>query len=250
LLVLAHTYIMGGAFSSSKSAAANHQKKSINRAVAQSQITDVDRAILDLKNARDRLTKYNVSLEKSIEQLVQRAKAAKETNRTSTALGLLRLKKYKQVQVESCQTQLLNVHQLLGTIDSQQRNADIVQSMKAGKDALAKLHAETTVEHVLDLMDAIQEEHALEQEYTAIINGAVPSLTVDQEEAVELELAALQAEMDGTDVQQQPVVASTEDKIFMPEVPNNPLPQIEQEPEKKTQTPQKQKQPERVPIAG
>jgi hypothetical protein len=226
---------MGGAFSSSTAA----NKKSTNRALAQSQITEVDRAILDLKNARDRLTKYNASLETSIEKLVQRAKAAKEAKRTQTALGLLRLKKYKQAQVESCQTQLLNVHQLIATIDSQQRNADIVQSMKAGKDALAKLHAETTVEDVLNLMDAIQEEHALEQEYTDIINGAVPNLTADQEEAVELELAALQAEMEGTTTQP---VASKEDKIDLPIVPNNPLPQLE--------TPSPQKQPERVPIAG
>jgi Snf7 len=227
---------MGGAFSSSTTA---KNSKSTNRAMAQSQITDVDRAILDLKNARDRLTKYNASLETSIEKLVQRAKAAKEANRTQTALGLLRLKKYKQAQVESCQTQLLNVHQLIATIDSQQRNADIVQSMKAGKDALAKLHAETTVDDVLNLMDAIQEEHALEQEYTDIINGAVPSLTADQEEAVELELAALHAEMDGTTTQP---VASKEDKGDLPIAPNNPLPQVE------TTTPQKQ--PERVPIAG
>ncbi|CAB9523976.1 body protein 6 [Seminavis robusta] len=225
---------MGGAFSSSSKSTTN--KKSI----AQSQVTDVDRAILDLKNARDRLTKYNASLETSIEKLVERAKAAKEAGRTQTALGLLRLKKYKQAQVESCQTQLLNVHQMIETIDSQQRNAQLVESMKAGKDALAKLHAETTVDDVLNLMDEISEQHGVEQEITDVINGAVPSLTADQEEAVEAELAALEAELAGT----TPTTTTTTEKLDLPIAPGDALPEIKQP------VAEAKKQPERVPIAG
>lgn len=221
---------MGGTFSSSSSA---KKTAAANRSMAQSQITDVDRAVLDLKNARDRLTKYNKELDTSIEKLMQRAKAAKEAKRTQTALGLLRLKKYKQTQVENVQTQLLNIHQMIGTIDSQQQNAQIVQSMKAGKQALAKLHEETTVDEVLHLMDEIAEQHEMEQEITEVINGAVPSLTADQEEAVEAELEALVAEMEGTQTD-----------LVMPEVPADKLPEVVA-PEKKAE-----KQPERVPIAG
>lgn len=225
---------MGGALSSSSG---NAQKKAAaNRSQAQSQITDVDRAILDLKNTRDRLTKYNNELEVSIEKLIQRAKAAKEAKRTQTALGLLRLKKYKQTQVENVQTQLLNVHQMIGTIDSQQQNAQLVQSMKAGKEALAKLHAETTVDEVLNLMDEIAEQHEVEQEISEIINGAVPSLTLDQEEAVEAELAALMVEM-GVQEEAKP-------DLVLPEVPSDKLPEVVA-PEKTAE-----KQPERVPIAG
>ena len=227
---------MGGTFSSNNKKATASQ----NRSHAQSQITEVDRAILDLKNTRDRLTKYNNELETSIEKLLERARAAKEAKRTQTALGLLRLKKYKQSQVETVQTQLLNVHQLIGTIDSQQRNTQIVQSLKAGKEALAKLHQETTVEDVLNLMDEIAEQHEVEQEITEIINGAVPSLTADQEEAVEAELEALMAQMEGQQQQQQQDV-----DLVMPQVPGHKLPEVVQ-PEKK---PEKQ-QPERVPIAG
>lgn len=233
---------MGGAFSSSNSNNNNNAKKAAaNRSMAQSQITDVDRAVLDLKNARDRLTKYNNDLETSIEKLIQRAKAAKEAKRMPTALGLLRLKKYKQAQVENVQTQLLNVHQLIGTIDSQQRNAQIVQSMKAGKEALAQLHKETSVDEVLNLMDEISEQVEVEQEINEIINGAVPSLTADQEEAVEAELAALAAEMEGTTTE-----IKAEDLVnTLPLAPGHTLPEVV-EPEKKPE----EKKPERVPIAG
>jgi len=221
---------MGGALSSN----GGGNKK----AAAQAQITDVDRAILDLKNTRDRLTKYNLALEKSSEKLMERAKAAKQAGHTKTALGLLRLKKYKQSQVEQVQTQLLNVHQMIETIDSQQRNSQIVESMKAGKQALAKLHEETTVEDVLTLMDEITEQHAMEEEIANAINDAMPNaLSAAQEEAVEAELAALEAEIQGT------TVDAGQTSLEMPAVPTDKLPELQQ--------PVKQEQePERVPIAG
>lgn len=206
---------MGGAFSS------NSNGDSSTKKPPGGSITDVDRSMLDLKNARDRLTKYNKSLEVSIEKLVERAKLAKQQNQTQTALGLLRLKKYKQSQVENVQQQLLTVHEMIGTIESQQQNAVLVKSMKAGKDALAKLHAETSVEDVLQLMDDIADQNTVEQEITDIIHNAVPSLSLEQEEAVELELQALEAEMLGgpTTITPTPV---------LPEVPTKPLPEVQQ----------------------
>ena len=232
---------MGGAFSSSGSSG-SAAKKSTTSSKTAGQITEIDRAILDLKNTRDRLTKYNVQLELSIEKLLDRARAAKDQGRTQTALGLLRLKKYKQTQVEQVQTQLLNVHQLIETIDSQQRNTQIVASLKAGKEALAQLHKETTVEDVLQLMDEIQEQHAVEQEITDVINGAVPTLTADQEEAVEAELEALQMELQGDKTQVEQA------DLILPHAPTDKLPEIKQlQPAKTTTTEQ---QPERVPIAG
>ena len=213
------------------------------KAAAQSQITDIDRAVLDLKNTRDRLTKYNVQLETSIEKLMIKARAAKDQNKTKTALGLLRLKKYKHAQVEQVQAQLLNVHKMIGSIDSQQQNNQIVLSLKAGKDALAKLHQETTVDDVLALMDEVQEQNAMEQEINDVLNGAVPMLSADQEEAVEAELAALQQEM----MQETPTATTTkQDDLVLPDVPDGTLPKLEQKPVAEKPT----KQPERVAIAG
>jgi len=229
-------------------------KPSLNndkRAQAQAQITDIDRAVLDLKNTRDKLTKYTVQLETSIEKLMIRAKTAKEQNKPKTALGLLRLKKYKQAQVESVQTQLLNVHTMIGSIDSQQQNNQIVISLKAGKDALAKLHQETTVEDVLDLMDEIKEQNEMEQEINDVLNGAVPTLTADQEVAVEAEFAALQAEMEGTTTTTAPAATEKEEEkvndLDMPQVPDDKLPELK---EPKVAEKIKQQQSQRVALPG
>ena len=87
--------------------------------------------------------------------------------------------------------------------------------MRTGKDALQKMHEETSVEDVLDLMDAIQEQNQIEQEISDILAGVPSTLSVADEAAVERELEALM--MAG-----EPV-ASTVDTL--PEVPTTlPLP--------------------------
>ena len=217
------------------------KKTSSKKAQAQSQITDVDRAVLDLKNTRDKLTKYNVQLETSIEKLMTRARLAKDQGKTKTALGLLRLKKYKQGEVEKVQAQILNVHKMIGSIDSQQQNNQIVLSLKAGKDALAQLHKETTVDDVLTLMDEIQEQNEMEQEINDVLNGVVPMLSADQEEAAEAELAALEQEMMGDTT--TPAEAAD---LQLPDVPDAALPKLDEKPVAETSN----KQPERVAIAG
>jgi hypothetical protein len=81
------------------------------------------------------------------------------------------------------------VLQMVETIDSKQNDSAVLQAMAIGKDTLKKMHEETTVEDVLELMDQVSEE-MLWNKSAEILQG-VPMLSVDQEEAVEAELLAL-----------------------------------------------------------
>jgi division protein CdvB (Snf7/Vps24/ESCRT-III family) len=203
---------MGGVFSSS-----SKQK------AAGGSISDVDRAVLDLKNARDRLSRYRSKLEKEEVQLMQRAKEAKEKGQTQRALGLLRLRRYKQQELKNVEAQLLTVLQMVNTIDSKQNEQEILAALKTGKDALQKMHQETSVEDVLELMDQVAEENEVESEINSIL-ARVPSLSVDDETAVEAELEALQESI------QAP-------KVDLPTVPSTKLP------EQKESVPTKQEEP-------
>jgi charged multivesicular body protein 6 len=193
-------------------------------------ISSVDRSMLDLKNARDRLSKYKAKLELDESKLVSRAKAAKQAGQTSTALGLLKLKKYKQREMESVEGQLLTVLQMCQTIDSNQNQSQVLSAMAQGKDALAKMHATTTVDDVLDLMDQIQEQHELEKEISDILQN-VPELSVEDEAAVEAELEALiiaqQQQQQSTTTTEFPTAPTTKPEV-LPTVPTtNLLPQAE-----------------------
>ena len=194
---------MGGGFSKSKSAP-----------VKKPTITAIDRTVLDLKNARDRLQRYRLKLEADDEKLVQQARKARDAGKKERALGLLRLRKYKQAQASSCEDQLLNVTQMVETIGSKQNENAVLEAMAAGKNTLKKMHEETTVDDVLNLMDEIQEEAQVEQEIAEILHG-VPELSPADEEAVEAELEAMMVEMNG------------ETPIHLPEAPSDKLPEIE-----------------------
>merc|ERR1719343_1342691 len=155
-------------------------------------ISATDRATLDLKNARDRLQKYKTRLENDDIKIIARAKKAKSEGNTKAALNLLKIRKLKTREVESVEAQLLNVMQMVQTIDSKQNEVQVLAAMKEGKDTLQRLHEETTLDDVLNLMDEIQEQNELEQEMNDILMGAnVGSLTVEDDAAIEAELEAL-----------------------------------------------------------
>ena len=203
---------MGGIFSSSPSS--NKPKGG--------SISDVDRAVLDLKNARDRLTRYRVKLERDEAKLLQRAKEAKDAGQTQRALGLLRLRRYKQTELQNVEGQLLTVLQMVGTIDSKQNEQELLAALKTGKDALQKMHQETTIDDVLELMDQVQHENQVEEEINSILQD-VPSLSIEDEEAVKAELEALQKSM------QEP--------LELPHVPSNKLPETKEPIPTKNQVP-------------
>ena len=179
---------MGGA--SSKSSATTKKAPRGNA----SSISNVDRAILDLKNTRDKLKRYQAKLELDEKKLVARAKVAKEAGQTKTALNLLRLRKYKQNEASQVEGQLLNVLQMVQTIDSKQNETQVLDALRVGKEALQRMHEEVTIDDVVTLMDDIAEQNEVEREISDILAG-VPNLSAEDEDIVEAELEALIQEM-------------------------------------------------------
>lgn len=192
-------------------------------------ISATDRATLDLKNARDRLQKYKSRLERDDAKIVARAKKAKADGNTKAALNLLKIRKLKTREVEYVEAQLLNVMQMVQTIDSKQNEAQVLAAMKEGKDTLQRMHEETTVDDVLNLMDEIQEEHELEQEMNNVMVGAnISSLTAEDDAAIEAELEALmgiaptQKEEEPPAAEELPVAPDTQP---LPQAPSTKLPE-------------------------
>jgi len=180
---------MGGVFSSSSDHNTTTKKK---QKIPPQQISNVDRATLDLKNARDKLQRYKTKLEQDDARIVERAKKEKADGNTKAALSLLKIRKIKTREVESVEQQLLNVLQMVQTINSKQNEVQVLNAMKEGKDALTKMHKETTVDDVLNLMDEIQEQHELENEINDILQSSPAGcLSIEDEADIESELEAL-----------------------------------------------------------
>lgn len=228
-----------GSFTSKTSSA----PKAKNNAHLQAQVSDIDRAVLDLKNARDRLQRYRNRLQNDGDKLVHQAKVAKASGRQSTALGLLRLRKHKLRQADACEEQLLTVLQMVETIDSKQNEKQLLEALASGKDALKRMHEETTVDDVLNLMDQVQEEIEVEREINDILQN-VPTLSPADELAVEAELDQLQADLLQEAAKHD---ATTTAAMNLPEAPTTKLPDVTPV---SASTAAAQQQPERVAVPG
>jgi charged multivesicular body protein 6 len=75
------------------------------------EVTDHDRAVLDLKNTRDKLSRHRKKADKEAGKLAEQAKILVKEGRKDRALLLLKIKKFKMMHVEKVDMQLFQVIQ-------------------------------------------------------------------------------------------------------------------------------------------
>jgi len=173
-------------------------------------ITVIDRAVLDLKNSRDRLKKYRTKLQADDEKLLLKAKELKRSKKEQSALNLLKLRKYKIREVDKVEQQLLNVYEMIQTIDTKQQEAFVLDAISQGTEALKVLHSERSIDDVIKIMEDAQEEAEIENEINNIIGGGITD---------DFDIEELEAELDAMET-------SIEKDTVLPDVPTNVLPDI------------------------
>jgi hypothetical protein len=208
-------------------------KPAAKKAPPGGQITAQDKAVLDLKNARDRLKKYTARLHEDEKRLQERALKCMKAGNKSNALLLMKVKKKKAQEAESVEKQLLSVYSMVSTIEWETQQMDVIKALTAGKDALKAMHEQMSVDDVLDLMDDVQENLEVQDRINeAFSRGS----SLSDEEELEEELAALQKDMEGAegagkmkvDVPSMPEVP-TEKPLVLPVVPTTEIREREEE---------------------
>lgn len=155
-------------------------------------ISEHDRAVLDLKVARDRLKRYAKKMDGEAQQLTKQAGVLVKDGRSDRALILLKIKRYKAEQVTRADAQLFTVTELLETVEWEGQQAQVLAAMAEGTAALNKLHEEMPIEEVEQLMADTQEAIEYEGQISAAIAGA---WTPDDEADLLKEFEALQQEV-------------------------------------------------------
>jgi len=209
------------------------------------EVSQIDRAILDLKVSRDRLTRYKKKLNLDSTKLLSKAKTYKSKNTsadTKNALNLLKLRKLKLKEVDNIDSQLLTLQGMVSNIQSKEEEKEVLAALRTGKNALEKLHAENSLEDVMNLMDDVQEQNELEEEINNVLVNTGETLTLVEEDELELELQAL---MEGDVTEIQAEVPPERSKLDLPEVPVNKLPEVQNKVDEEAT-----KQPARVAVAS
>eukprot|EP01061_Rhynchopus_euleeides_P001387 TRINITY_DN10977_c0_g3_i1.p3 TRINITY_DN10977_c0_g3~~TRINITY_DN10977_c0_g3_i1.p3 ORF type:complete len:220 (+),score=92.18 TRINITY_DN10977_c0_g3_i1:1218-1877(+) len=174
----------------------------------QSQVTNHDRAVLELKVSRDKLCKYQKKLTVLIEKEVDASKTLLKEGKKDRALVILKRKKMKEQMLSKADDQLTNLQQLVDSVESAQLETRIAQAMKEGSEALRDIQKEFSVEYIEQLMEDTAEAIAIENEISELLAG---SLTPQDDEDTLAELAALEKKM-------------AEEELALPPVPDHPLP--------------------------
>lgn len=165
---------MGSLFSSSGNQKEGRTPVSRGRE-REHQVNDKDRAVLELKNARDRLKKYKKKLDSESERLHEQAKDLVRAKKNDRALIILKLRKHKQQGVENVEGQLLSVLQMIEDVEWSSMNVSILKALKVGTDALNQIHSEISVDEVAALMEDTNNAIEVENQINALFAGQFTS---------------------------------------------------------------------------
>lgn len=200
----------------------------------QSRITDQDRVVLQLKTQRDRLKQYQKRIELNLEKDREEAKKCLQMGRKERAKLLLRKKKYQEKQLQNTDVQLENIEKLAADIEFAQIEAEIVNKLKLGNEALKAANALMNIEEIETIMDETREGAEKQKEIDSILSG---TLTDQDEEDV---LAELDDLVNADEAEKQ--TSKKDEKVDLPEVPTDEpftdeIP--EEEPEKVKEKPKR-----------
>ncbi|KAF3700106.1 Charged multivesicular body protein 6 [Channa argus] len=172
-----------------------------------SRVTEQDKAILQLKQQRDKLKQYQKRITLQVEKERLLARQLLKDGRKEKALLLLKKKRYQDQLLAKTENQISNLESIVQDIEFMQIEMKVIEGLKIGNDCLKSMHEIMSIEDVERILDESQESIEYQRQIDEMLAGA---LTQEDEDAVLAELATI---TQGEDV-------------ALPEVPTEPIPQV------------------------
>ncbi|XP_022192982.2 charged multivesicular body protein 6 [Nilaparvata lugens] len=190
-----------------------------------SRVTNHDRAVLQMKQQRDKLKQYQQRIERTLENERLLAKKLLNEGKRDRAKLLLKKKRYQEQLLSRTDGQLENLETLVHDLEFAQIETQVVEGLKVGNDALKKVNDMINIEEVEKILDETREGIEKQKEIDDLLSGA---MTAEDDEAVEEEFAQLIADQQNksqlpTDEQIENNVKAEEEKeeeeLVLPDVP-------------------------------
>lgn len=174
-----------------------------------------------MKNQRDKLHQY----QKKITIITSRETAiAKEHLRNgdkTRALLALRRKKYQESILAKTDQQLAQLEALTSDVEFALVQKDVVFGLQQGTAVLKEIHKEMgDINKVEKLIGEGEEERAFQREVSEMLSGR---MTAQEEDEVEDELAALEAETNGARKDVVKLPTAPNDIVEQPQLPDAPI---------------------------
>ncbi|KAL8909742.1 MAG: hypothetical protein Q9207_000051 [Kuettlingeria erythrocarpa] len=169
------------------------------------------RAILDMKNQRDKLHQYQIRIAVITDRETEIAKECLSRGERSKALLALRRKKFQESLLAKTDAQLETLEQLTSNVEFALVQKDILYGLQQGTAVLKQIHSEMGgIEHVEKLMGENEDARVYQQQVSEMLGGKMSN---QDEDEVEDELEALEGQMQG---------ARSPDAVSYPSAPITP----------------------------
>ncbi|XP_038591865.1 charged multivesicular body protein 6-like [Micropterus salmoides] len=195
-----------------------------------SRVTEQDKAVLQLKQQRDKLRQYQKRINLRMEKERFLAKQLLKDGKKDKALLLLKKKRYQDQLLDKTENQIGNLERMVQDLEFAQIERKVIDGLKIGNECLKKMHEVMSVEEVERIMDETQDAIEYQRQIDEMLAG---SLTQEDEDAVLAELEAI-----------------TQGDVELPEVPAEELPEVPEPTEEKPERDRPRKKPERELLAA
>mmetsp|Transcript_48475 Transcript_48475/g.43451 ORF Transcript_48475/g.43451 Transcript_48475/m.43451 type:complete len:224 (-) Transcript_48475:104-775(-) len=153
------------------------------------EMSEKDKASLQVQRQRDRLKKYEKQMQAKIDRETEICKQLLKQKKRDKAKLALRKKKYQMNLLEKARGQLLNIEELIEKVEEAQLQQDVLSAMQTGTDLLQQINSEISLEDAEQLMDDTAEAIAFQEELNQILGGQLND--IDEEDCLK-ELAQLE----------------------------------------------------------
>ena len=184
------------------------------------------RAILDMKNQRDKLRQYQKRITVVTTRETEIARECLAKGDKAKALLALRRKKYQESLLSKTDAQLEQLEKLTSSVEFALVQKDVVFGLQQGTQVLNMIHKEMGgLEGVEKMMGETEEARRYQQEISEALAGQMSN---EDEDQVEDELEAMEREVSGVSALPDAPNKTVVDEGTLPEVPKTEL-ELEQE---------------------
>ncbi|KIX04771.1 uncharacterized protein Z518_05641 [Rhinocladiella mackenziei CBS 650.93] len=184
-------------------------------------ISAQDRAILDMKNQRDKLRQYQKRITVITTRETEIARECLANGDKSKALLALRRKKYQESLLSKTDAQLEQLEKLTSSVEFALVQKDVVFGLQQGTQVLKVIHKEMGgLEGVEKMMGETEEARRYQQEISEALTGQMSN---EDEDEVEDELEAMEREVSGVSALPDAPNRTVVGESTLPEAPKTEL---------------------------
>ncbi|KAI7697424.1 Charged multivesicular body protein 6 [Sarcoptes scabiei] len=149
----------------------------------ESLVTSMDKAVLQIKQQRDKVRKYQKRLTVQIQNEVEIIKKLSQQG-NKKALLLLKKKKFTEKMLEKTDRELMTIENLIMDIEYKNVEQNVLKGIEVGNEALKQLNSLFSIDKIEALLEETEEGIQKQKEINELITGIkeIDEIAMDDDE--------------------------------------------------------------------